>query len=75
MDWYCAIPFLPNYKFVVLLLLCYGACFTKYFCRDILAKMSNDEAYHYGRKVRLIVRRLRAEIIDVNEEMKALNRS
>ena len=43
-------------------------------CRDILAKLSNDEALHYGRKVRLIVRRLRTEIIDVNEEMKALNR-
>jgi len=44
------------------------------YCRDIVAKLSNDEALHYGRKVRLIVRRLRAEIIDVNEEMKALNR-
>jgi len=43
-------------------------------CRDILAKLSNDEALLYGRKVRLIVRRLRTEIIDVNEEMKALNR-
>ena len=43
-------------------------------CRDILAKLSNDEALHYGRKVRLIVHRLRIEIIDVNEEMKALNR-
>jgi len=39
-----------------------------------VAKLSNDEALCYGRKVRLIVRRLRAEIIDVNEEMKALNR-
>jgi len=36
--------------------------------------MSNDEALLYGRKVRLIAHRLRAEIIDVNEEMKALNR-
>jgi len=43
-------------------------------CRDILAKLSNDEAILYGRKVRLIVHRLRTEIIDVNEEMKALNR-
>jgi len=43
-------------------------------CRDILAKLSNDEALNYGRKVRLIAHRLRAEIVDVNEEMKALNR-
>jgi len=44
------------------------------WCRDIVAKLSNDEALLYGRQVRLIVHRLRAEIIDVNEEMKALNR-
>ena len=42
--------------------------------RDILAKLSNDEALLYGRQTRIIVHRLRAEIIDVNEEMKALNR-
>jgi len=57
---------------------CYTLLCKQYYwlvcCRDIVAKLSNDEALLYGRKVRLICHRLRAEIIDVNEEMKALNR-